>query len=122
MRLLVADDDEAIRRLLSLELRALGAEVFEASDGEEAVALALELRPDGVFLDVLMPKRNGYEALAEMRAGGYVGRVVMVTALGSEGSQHLSGAVQPDDFLTKPFRHRDVRACFDRFRAAMTAP
>lgn len=115
MRLLVADDDEAIRRLLALELRALGAEVFEAGDGEEAVERALELRPDGIFLDVLMPKQSGYEALAAMRARGYEGRVVMVTALGSEGAQHLEAGAEPDDILTKPFRHREVRACLARF-------
>lgn len=118
MKLLVADDDEAIRRLLALELRALGAEVFEAGDGEAAVQLALELEPDGVFLDVLMPKQSGYEALREMRARGYSGRVVMVTALGTEGAQHLGAGVEPDDVLTKPFRHREVRACLERFGKA----
>lgn len=120
MRLLVADDDAAIRRLLALELRALGAEVFEASDGAEAVEQALELRPDGVFLDVLMPKQSGYEALQQMRERGYTGRVVMVTALGSEGSRHLEAGAAPDDFLTKPFRHREVRECLARFPATKT--
>ncbi|MFO7157345.1 MAG: response regulator [Pseudomonadota bacterium] len=118
MRLLVADDDDAIRRLLVLELRSRGAEVVEAADGEEAVRRALEYRPDGVFLDVLMPRLNGYDALARLRAAGYTGRVVMVTAL-FEGSRELDSGVRPDDILAKPFRRRDVQACWERFLAAL---
>jgi len=118
VRFLVADDDDAIRRLLVLELRSRGAEVLEASDGEEAVQRALEHRPDGVFLDVLMPRLNGYDALARLRAAGYTGRVVMVTAL-HEGSRELASGVTPDDVLPKPFRRRDVQACWERFLAAL---
>lgn len=114
MRLLIADDDEAIRRLLALKLGAMGAEVFEARDGQEAVDRALELEPDGVFLDVLMPKRNGFEALAGMRAGGYRGPVVMVTALGEESARHLEAGERPDFVLTKPFRQSEVAACVEK--------
>lgn len=113
MRLLIADDDDAIRRLLALELRAAGAEISEARDGDEAVARTLELRPDGVFLDVLMPKQNGFEALAELRARGYTGLAVMVTALGDEARAFEAGE-RPDFVLPKPFRHQEVRACLER--------
>lgn len=121
VRLLIADDDEAIRRLLALKLRAMGAEVLEARDGEEAVTLALELRPDGVFLDVLMPKRNGFEALAEMRSRGYDGRAVMVTALGEENARHLQAGEKPDFVLAKPFRQQEVRACLELLRQSLLA-
>lgn len=119
MKVLVADDDEAIRRLLVLELRTRGAEVLEAADGEEAVERAMEFRPDGVFLDVLMPRMNGYDALAKLRSLGYAGRVIMVTALNTETSQHLDSGVRPDDVLAKPFRRKDVQACWERFLAAL---
>lgn len=121
MRFLIADDDDAIRRLLALEVRASGYEVIEAEDGERAVALALELRPVAVFLDVLMPKMNGFEALAELRAAGFDGKVVMVTALTEHSSRELEAGAAPDDRLFKPFRRRDVQACLERIRLALAS-
>lgn len=119
MTFLIADDDDAIRRLLALEVRAAGYEVIEAEDGERAVALALDLRPTAVFLDVLMPKLNGFEALARLRDAGFGGRVVMVTALTEQSSRELEVGAVPDDRLYKPFRRRDVQAVLDRLRQAV---
>lgn len=114
MRFLIADDDDSIRRLLVLEVRAAGHTVIEAADGRQAVDLALEHRPEVVFLDVLMPRLNGFEALAALRAQGFEGKVVIVTALTADSSRRLEAGAVPDDVLSKPFRRREVLACLER--------
>lgn len=114
MKLLIADDDEAIRRLLAAELRSLGHETSEVQDGAEAVERALADRPEAVFLDVLMPRLNGYDALAKLRAQGYAGKVVIVTALTDSTARRLQAGVEPDATLAKPFRRPDVRRVLEK--------
>lgn len=107
MRILVADDDDAIRRLLAAYVRSLGHEVLEAADGEEAVALALEVRPDAVLVDVLMPRLDGYGTVARLREAGFPGKLALVTALSGPAASPPPGCI-PDASLAKPFRRADV--------------
>lgn len=113
-KIVIADDDDAVRRLLALAVRSYGHETFEAVDGEDAVARVNELRPDAVFLDVLMPRLNGFEALARLRQMGYPGKVVVITALTSTNAAQLDAGVAPDALLAKPFRRQEVGDCLAR--------
>jgi AmiR/NasT family two-component response regulator len=103
-RLVVAEDQALIR--LDLE-RLLGAAGFDvcgsARDGQEAVELALELRPDLVLLDVKMPRLDGVEAARRILAGGFV-PIVMLTAYGY--GELISRAVDAGvvGFVVKPFK------------------
>jgi CheY-like chemotaxis protein len=108
VKILIADDDDSVRRLLAAEIRSLGHEVIEAADGLEAVEAAESSAPGVVFLDVLMPRLNGFDALARLRSGGYAGKVVIITALSSSTTKRLEAGVLPDAMLAKPFRRRDV--------------
>jgi len=108
LKILIADDDDSVRRLLALEVRSLGHEVVEASDGAMAVERALAEAPDAVFLDVLMPRLNGFDALARLRERGYAGKVVIITALSSTTTEQLDAGTPPDAMLSKPFRKKDV--------------
>ncbi len=110
-KIVIADDDDDIRRLLALSVRSYGHETIEAVDGAEAVELVLAHRPDAVFLDVLMPRLNGFDALAQMRSLGYEGKTVLVTALSAANADQLDAGVSPDAKLAKPFRRRDVERC-----------
>ena len=67
IRLLVIDDEEDIRRLVQIKLSKAGYEVTTANDGEEGIALALENKPDVVVSDVMMPGKDGYQVVAELR-------------------------------------------------------
>jgi CheY-like chemotaxis protein len=107
VRILVADDDDSIRRLLATHLASLGHEVLEAADGEEAAALAVRERPELALVDVLMPRLDGYATVARLRADGFAGRVALVTALTGREAEPPLGSV-PDAFLPKPFRRADV--------------
>ncbi|HWV36975.1 MAG TPA: response regulator [Vulgatibacter sp.] len=116
-KILIADDDDAVRRLLALAVRSFGHETVEALDGQHAVDMVMEHEPDAVFLDVLMPRLNGFDALARLRSLGYAGKVVMVTALSSANQDALGAGATPDALLAKPFRRRDVELCLERLAA-----
>src|ERR1700756_1162298 len=82
--LLIADDDEDVQRLLTLFVRPLDCEVLTARDGEEALAISQSRLPDIVLLDVMMPKRSGWEVCQALKAVQRTSRiaVVLVTARG----------------------------------------
>ena len=103
MRILIAEDETIIRLDLRKLLEDQGHQVWEACDGEEAVALARDARPDLAILDVKMPKLDGIEAARRIIAERPL-PVVMVTAYGEE--ELVGRAVEAGVFgyLTKPFR------------------
>ncbi len=113
-RILVADDDPAIREILAVQLARLGYEVLTADDGVEAAALCESERPDLVLLDLMMPRLDGLGACRRIReAEGKSGRRVPVLFLTARDSRHdktsaaLSGG---DDFIAKPVSLDDLRA------------
>jgi two-component system, OmpR family, response regulator len=119
-KILVADDEPSIREILSIQLARMGYEVVLADDGEEAVAAYEAHRPDLVVLDVMMPRVNGLDACARIRAlEKKSGRRVPVIFLTARDSTHdktsaaLSGG---DDFVAKPVSLQDLR---ERVEAAL---
>src|SRR5205814_6106683 len=102
-RILVVDDDPAIRQLLTDVLEIEGYEVTVAADGQAAVQLVAVSRPDFVVLDVMMPHLDGYGVLREIRArAGEPVPVLMLTAAEPESAARAwSGGV--DYYLAKPF-------------------
>ncbi|MGZ8298885.1 MAG: response regulator transcription factor [Rhodoplanes sp.] len=109
-RVLVVDDEANI--LLSLEflMKKAGYEVRTARDGEEALAEMRKARPDLVLLDVMMPKRNGFDVCEMIRANPEWKdvRVIMLTAKGRDVEREKGLAVGADDYITKPFSTREV--------------
>ena len=107
---LVVDDEANI--LLSLEflMKKAGYEVRTARDGEEALAEMRKARPDLVLLDVMMPKRNGFDVCEMIRANPEWKdvRVIMLTAKGRDVEREKGLAVGADDYITKPFSTREV--------------
>jgi CheY-like chemotaxis protein len=110
---LVADDDALIRAMLSSELKSIGLEVVEATNGEQAVELWAREKPDVLFLDLLMPRLNGLDALKRIRDAGPEGGpqvpAVLVTALTQDTvRQFESAGVKPEAYLEKPFRLKAI--------------
>src|SRR5438874_13528007 len=108
--LLIADDNDDVVLLLKSYLRPLECEILVAKDGEEALAIAQTRLPDVVLLDVMMPKRSGWEvcqALKAMQRTSHIA-VVLVTGRG-EVKDRLTGLqVGADDYLVKPFDRDQV--------------
>lgn len=82
--ILLVEDDATLRFSLSMALKSEGYRVVVASDGDEGLERALREPPDLVLLDVMMPKRNGFEVLRELRAHDPLLPVLLVTARGEE--------------------------------------
>jgi len=111
-KILIADDEPHLVRSLGFVLSKEGYEVLTASDGEEAMQRVREFRPDLVFLDVMMPKRNGYEVCGDIKASPELKgiRVIILTAKGQETDRIQGLQAGADDFFTKPFSPMAIMA------------
>ena len=114
-RILIIEDEESYRDATSFMLRKEGFEVFEAADGAAGLALYDTHGADLVLLDVMMPGIPGTEVCRQLRARGPVG-IVMVTARDSEIDKVVGLELGADDYVTKPFSHRELVA---RIRAVL---
>jgi DNA-binding response OmpR family regulator len=101
--ILIIEDDRAIALGLRLNLRKDGHEVRLAQDGDTGLRLALESDVDLIVLDVMLPNRNGYEVLKELRRVKSNASVLMLTAKGMESDKILGLKLGADDYLSKPF-------------------
>jgi DNA-binding response OmpR family regulator len=109
---LVADDDDDIRLLVAYRMEKAGYAVLQARDGQEAVSLALEHRPDLAILDVMMPRLDGYEATRQLRAREETKRipVILLTARAQEDDVQRGFEAGADDYIRKPFSPQELRA------------
>jgi DNA-binding response OmpR family regulator len=114
-RILVIEDEAALIRGLKDTFSAKGFEVITAMEGETGLALALSSRADIVLLDIMLPKVNGYEVCREVRAAGLEMPIIMLTAKGQEEDIVLGLNLGADDYLTKPFRVRELVARVNAF-------
>src|SRR5262245_18231284 len=119
--ILIVDDDPHIRELVRLFLRAEGFDVYEASDGLEALAKLETLKAEMVILDVMMPNMDGWELCRELRAA-YDMPLLMLTAKG-ETAQKIKGfQLGTTDYMVQPFEPLElvarVNALLKRYRIA----
>lgn len=104
MKVLVVDDDPSIRLLMRTVFELDGWEVHEAADGEAGLQAAADLAPDGVVLDVMMPGKDGFQVLRELRAteAGRSIAVVMLTAKTASTDILRGTRLGADQYFTKP--------------------
>ena len=107
---LVIEDDAPIRRGLVDALRFAGYEALQSADGREAMAMALECDVDLLLLDVMLPGRDGFAILDELRAAKPTLPVIMVTARGAEEDRVRGLKTGADDYIVKPFSARELLA------------
>lgn len=108
-RLLLIDDDPMITEPLVRQLVTSGYEVLVAHDGRSGLDLAHAKNPDLVVLDVMMPELDGWEVCQKLRQSSVV-PILMLTALGDEVDRILGLELGADDYLTKPFSMRELKA------------
>jgi two-component system alkaline phosphatase synthesis response regulator PhoP len=124
MKILIADDEPDIIEIISFHLKKAGFEVITASDGSEAIEKAKLHTPDCIILDIMMPKRTGFEVCEYLRSNSQFDKtlIVLLTALNDEAS-HIKGLeLGGDDFVSKPISPKvllsRITALFRRIQPA----
>lgn len=109
-RILVIEDDLAIRRGIVMNLRAEGYEVLEAADGDAGLATAMEARPDLLLLDIMLPGLDGLDVLQTLRDADVTMPVIILSARGRPHDKVEGLELGADDYMTKPFGVRELLA------------
>jgi two-component system phosphate regulon response regulator PhoB len=116
-KIMIVDDEPAIRFLITATLEDEGYELFEAADGREAATLVGDVQPDLIILDVMMPGLTGYELCARLKQDpvtqGIV--IIMLTAKGQEQDRRHSEQAGADHYLRKPFSPMELSALVASF-------
>jgi two-component system chemotaxis response regulator CheY len=110
LKILICDDSMFARKKLNMTVTGFGVkEIYEAADGEEAVQKYFEHKPDVVFMDIVMPKVTGLDALKQIIEKDPDAKVIMASSVGTQG--HLKEALKAGaaDFLQKPIADEDAR-------------
>lgn len=112
-KILIVDDEVHIRALLEQALEDLedaGVELFLARDGEEGLRYAREEKPDLMFLDIMMPKKNGYEVCEEIKQDPDLKDIyiIILTAKGQVTDRVRGEEVQANEYITKPFNPDEI--------------
>jgi two-component system alkaline phosphatase synthesis response regulator PhoP len=126
MKILIADDEPDIIEIISFHLTKAGFEVITANDGSEAIEKAKLHTPDCIILDIMMPKRTGFEVCEYLRSNTQFDKtlIVLLTALNDEAS-HIKGLeLGGDDFVSKPISPKvllsRITALFRRIQPTST--
>ncbi|MFA1711882.1 response regulator transcription factor [Peribacillus frigoritolerans] len=109
-KILVVDDEQSIVTLLQYNLEQSGYTVITALDGEQGLEAAVDIRPDLVVLDLMLPKMDGLEVCKQLRQQKINIPILMLTAKDDEFDKVLGLELGADDYLTKPFSPREVVA------------
>ncbi len=112
MKVLVAEDEKDIRRLIVFTLERAGYEILEASNGREAYQLAVENQPQLILLDVMMPFMNGYEVCKKLRAVPELKNTPIILLSAKAQNYEIGEGLQAGatDYLVKPFIPRELAA------------
>jgi two-component system alkaline phosphatase synthesis response regulator PhoP len=126
IKILIADDEPDIVEIISFHLEKAGYQVESAKDGSEAIEKAKQFQPDCIILDIMMPKRNGFEVCEYLRSNKEFDKtfIVLLTALNDEAS-HIKGLeLGGDDFVNKPISPKvlvsRISALYRRIQPAST--
>ncbi len=107
---LIADDEHNIRHILDFSLNAEGFDVLSAHNGEDALAMALEHRPDLIILDIMMPGKGGIETCRALKSDPQTAAipVVLLSARSSPADREAGEGAGANDYITKPFSPQKV--------------
>jgi len=115
-RILVVEDEPALSICLANDLKLEGYEVEVAGDGETAIEKGQQPKFDLILLDVMLPRKDGFEVCRELRRAGVRTPIILLTARTQEAEKVLGLELGADDYVTKPFSPRELRA---RIKAAL---
>lgn len=111
-RVVVADDDRVVRRIVSVKLSGLGCEIEEAEDGQEALELLEEETPDLLITDSLMPRVNGMQLVRSVRDNEKLSGLPVIMLTSRQGERDIIEGLEAglDDYVVKPFSPDELAA------------
>ena len=123
-KILIADDEAQLALALKIRLQSVGYKVVTVSDGQQALELVTQEKPDLVILDVLMPVMDGYSCLRELNTRFGRGKIPVIILTARERMKDLFELEGVEDYVVKPFDHEDLLIRIDRVfkRRAAKAP
>ncbi len=124
-KILIVDDEKDILSLLKFNLKAEGYKIFTAMDGEQALDLAEEIKPDLILLDIMLPGKDGLQVIKELRKNNETENipVIFLTAKDSEIDEVVGLELGADDYIVKPISMRKLLARVKNvFRKTRTTP
>jgi len=109
-RILVADDDPTIRRFIATLLADRGYEILEAPDGEQAYQMAGEVKPDLMLLDLIMPFRDGFDVLQDLKREEITSRIpIIIMSVKNREEEIVKGFnLGAEDYVVKPFNSLEL--------------
>ena len=116
LKILITDDSQLLRKKLRAELEGLGCEVIEAENGKEAVMKDLQEKPDGIFLDIVMPEVGGIEALQAIREVNPEMPVIMLSSAGTPQKLMETLKMGALDFIQKPYTSEQIKKALAAIR------
>jgi CheY-like chemotaxis protein len=118
-KILIVEDEATSRKIISLALEGKDRELLYAKDGDEAVRMTLDHRPDLIIMDVMLPRINGYEAARIIKSNNDLKHIplVAVTARTADYDEAKAREAGCDDYITKPYRVGFLRDRLARYLA-----
>jgi CheY-like chemotaxis protein len=122
--ILIVDDEKSIRAILKFQLAKSGHQVIEAADGEEALSAVKNQHPELIFLDILLPRKDGWQVCKELKSDPQARAIPIVLLTGSrEKFAELRGwECGADEYLTKPWEPVQLHQLTERLLAAGQKP
>jgi DNA-binding response OmpR family regulator len=111
-KILIVDDSPTELKLVTASLTGKGYAISTATDGEEALEKAARDRPDLIVLDVVMPKKNGYQVCRQLKGSPQTGniKILLLTSKSQESDRYWGLKQGADAYLTKPFKEEELLA------------
>ena len=122
MKILIAEDDELILKIIEFRLKKDGHEVIITKDGRDALIKIEELQPDLVISDIMMPYTSGLEIVSELKTKyGKKIPIIILSSMGQEDVVLEAFKLGADDFITKPFSPNELTMRINRLEAVINA-
>lgn len=120
LKILICDDSKLLRKKLQADLESLGCEVVQAENGKDAIMKQLQHKPDGIFLDVVMPEVGGIEALRVLKEINPDLPIVMLSSVGTPDKLMETLKMGVLDFIQKPYSIEQLQKAVDSIRKKVT--
>ncbi|MDD1777293.1 MAG: response regulator [Candidatus Helarchaeota archaeon] len=114
-KILVVDDEPDLLKVVTFRLKKIGYDIIEATDGQKAIALIQEHRPDLILLDLRLPVIDGWEVCRRVKSDDQLKHIPIVLLTASAHNLEMTKELKAEDFLVKPFEPEELLAIIKKY-------